>query len=181
MAACLIFISWFAINGCAGPLVVSFPFDVSKRGSIVNEEFRVRDYRSYYFAIRFDYVVTNEAEVQRDMALIGDGGRQIRGIPKPRGIVIPVKIKLTRVATDNSPQELIYENIIDTDNRYAGKRESRFRKITTVDLKPGVYRVVAETLKDRPEFSFMTTYLHIGPHPGIKFLPNTVNRDQSRH
>ena len=179
----LIFIVVLFLGGCAHNTasttsppfpVVSFPFDVSKRGSVVNELFRIRDYRSYYMAIRFDYVVTNEEDVRKGIALVGDGSIQISGVPKPEGIVIPVKIRLSRVAGDTGAVELIYEKIIDTENRYSGSKKSDFREIFAVDLKPGLYRVEAETLQEHPEFSYMTTYLHIEPHSKIKFLPRAI-------
>lgn len=161
--------------------VVSFPFDVSKRGSVVNELFRIRDYRSYYMAIRFDFVVTNDEELWRGVALIGDGSIQHSGTPKPEGVVIPIKIRLSRVDEEKGTRdELIYEKMINTENRYAGKPGSRFREIFAVDLKPGLYRVEAETLQEHPEFSYMTTYLHIEPHSKIKILPDTINSDQRK-
>ena len=161
--------------------VVSFPFDVSRRGSVVNELFRIRDYRSYYMALRFDFVVTNDEELWRGVALIGDGSIQHSGVPKPEGIVIPVKIRLSRIEEEKGAGgELIYEKTINTENRYAGKPGSRFREIFAVDLKPGLYRVEAETLQEHPEFSYMTTYLHIEPHSKIKILPNTINGDQRK-
>ncbi len=155
--------------------VVKFPFDVSKRDSTINQEFRISDYRSYYFALRFYHLGPPDA--QRVLALVGNGGSE------PSGIDIPIHIKIFKLLdTGNTPPELIYEGTVSTSNSYAGVgtwwppsgHGAFLREIIAIDLKPGIYRVEANTIEDRPEFSGTPSYLQIEPHSDIKFLPNSI-------
>ncbi len=155
--------------------VVKWPFDVSKRDSKVNQEFRIREYRSYYFALRFDHLGPPDA--QRVLAVVGDGSR------KYPGIAIPIHIKILKLLdTGNPPPELIYEGTISTSNSYAGVgtwwppsgHGAFLREIIAIDLKPGIYRVEVNTIEDRPEFSGTPSYLQIEWHSNIKFLPKSI-------
>ncbi|MGD0022638.1 MAG: DUF5625 family protein [Smithellaceae bacterium] len=155
--------------------VVKFPFDVSKRDSTVNQEFRIREYRSYYFALWFDYF--GEADEYRVFALVGDGS----GSRENPGIDIPIHIKIYKLDTGNLPLPLIYEKTIATKHCYAHgfdsskKREGNYRReIIAINLKPGMYRVEVNTIEDRPEFSGTPSYLQIEGHPDVKFFPNSI-------
>jgi hypothetical protein len=153
--------------------VVKWPFDVSKRDSTVNQEFRIREYRSYYFALRFNYF--GQADEHRVFEqLVGDGPSHYPGIN------IPIHVKIFKLDTGSLPSELIYENTITTKYCYRHGYEWKqtdgnyIREIIAVDLKPGIYRVEANTIEDRPEFSGTPSYLQIEPHPNIKFLPSSI-------
>jgi hypothetical protein len=72
MTVCEAF-SWFSSTSPSTSLptpVVKWPFDVSKRDSKVNQEFRIRDYRSYYFALRFDYVTKGPDDLADDYRVL---------------------------------------------------------------------------------------------------------------
>jgi len=151
--------------------VVKFPFDVSKRDSKVNQEFRIVEYRSYYFAIRFDYF--GEADLYRVISLVGDGSQRYPGIH------IPIQVKIYKLDTGNLSPKLIYENTISTKDCYAHDYERKqsdgnfLRKIIVIDLKQGLYRVEANTIEDRPEFSGTPSYLQIEGHSELRFIPNS--------
>jgi hypothetical protein len=139
--------------------VVKFPFDVSKRDSTVNQEFRIRDYRSYYFALQFNYIGYDDA--RRVFKLVGDGS------PTDPGIHVPIHVKIYKLDTGNSKAELTSENTVSTINYFVQgfehNPENGFydREIVVVNLKPGIYRVEANTIKETPEFSGTPTYLEI--------------------
>ena len=152
---------------------VKWPFDVSKRDSKINQEFRIREYRSYYFALRFDYVTKGThdriaADADRVRALVGNGSRE------DTGIKIPVHLKICKLDTGSPQPELIYENTILTHGKYASGFGEHLREIIEIDLKPGIYRVEANTIEDKPEFFGTPSYMQIEPHPGIKFFPNSI-------
>jgi len=128
------------------PPYTKWPFDVSKRDSKVNQEFKIREHRSYYFAIRFDYVGFDD---------------ELRVCALVEGITIPIHVKITKLATGNAPQELIYENTVTTSGYCIHGGEYYLREIIFIDLKPGIYRVEANAIEDRPEFSGTPTYLQI--------------------
>jgi hypothetical protein len=150
--------------------VVQFPFDVSRQDNTVNQEFRIRDFRSYYFAIRFNYF--GEADLYRVITLVGDGSK------KYPGISIPIHMKIVKQDSGNSPPKLIYENTVLTEHCFAHGFERKqtdgnfLRQILAIDLKPGIYRVEASTIKDSPEFSGTPTYLQIEFHSELRFIPN---------
>ncbi|MCX5848626.1 MAG: DUF5625 family protein [Deltaproteobacteria bacterium] len=172
MTVCEAF-SWFSLTSTSispPTPVVKWPFDVSKRDSKVSQEFRIREYRSYYFALRFNYF--GEVDLYRVLALVGDGSS------KYPGIAIPIHIKIYKLNTEIISPELIYENTIVTKKRYAHGFERKqtdgnyTREIIAINLKSGIYRVEANTIKDSPEFSGTPTYLQIEGHSQIRFLPN---------
>lgn len=150
--------------------VVRFPFDVSKQHIIVNQEFRIRNNRSYVFAIRFDY--SGPTDERRVFALVGDGSS------KDPGISIPIHIKILKLDAGNLPPEIIYENTITTEHYYAHGFERKQtdgnfnREITTIDLKPGIFRIEASTIKESPEFSGTPSYLKIDYYSKLRFVPN---------
>ncbi|MBN1365804.1 MAG: hypothetical protein JW976_13425 [Syntrophaceae bacterium] len=170
----------FCITACAGlkttvspKYTYNFPFDVSKRHSKVSQEFKIEEYRSYYFAIRLDFFSREDKD--RVFELIGD-----ETLP---GVYIPVYIKIYKLNVENLPPKLIYESSILTGGYYAHDYdcnrdrtvdECYFRKITIINLKPGLYRVEANTIKNCSEFAGRPSYLYIQSHPKQKFLLNAV-------
>jgi hypothetical protein len=155
--------------------VVKWPLDVSKQDSKVNQQFRIIEYRSYYFALRFDY----DTKVSHDR-IVADGQRVLALIDvdmstmKHKGINIPIHIKISKLDTGSLPPELIYENTILTKGMYVAAFGNYRREIIEIDLKPGIYRVEANTIENRPEFSGTPSYLQIEGHSNIKFLPGSI-------
>ena len=145
---------------------VKFPFYVSKKDSTVNQEFQIREYRSYYFALRFEF--SGQVDGQRVLVLVGNGTSYYPGIG------IPIHLKIFKLDSGSLPPELLYEDAIMTEGKYAAAFEKYLREIIAIDLKPGIYRVEANTLEDRPEFSVTPSYLQIEPHSQIKFLPGSI-------
>ena len=172
VVAFLMFI--FCITACAGlqttsppTPVVKWPFDVSKKDSSVNQEFRIDEYRSYYIALRFDY--TDRADNHRVFALVGDGSAE------DPGIAIPIHIKIYTLNAENKSSRLIYKNTIFTKKHYVHGGDGNYRReIIAINLEPGIYRVEANTTENRPEFSGTPSYLQIEPHSQIRFLPDQV-------
>ncbi|MCX5864587.1 MAG: DUF5625 family protein [Deltaproteobacteria bacterium] len=150
---------------------VHFPFDVSRSDTTLNQEFQIRDARSYVFAIKFNYF--GHADLYRVLALVGDGSAQYLGLR------IPIHLKILKLDAGSLPPELIYEDTMSTKEHYAHgferdqKNGSYDREIVTIDLQPGIYRVVANTIKDSQEFSGTPSQLLIEFHPNIKFLPKS--------
>jgi hypothetical protein len=93
---------------------------------------------------------------------------------KRTGINIPIHLKISKLNTGNLPPKLIYEDKILTHGIYASAFGEHDREIIAIDLKPGIYRVEANTIEDRPEFLGTPTYLQIEPHSQIKFLPGSI-------
>jgi hypothetical protein len=152
---------------------VKWTLDVSKRDSKVNQEFRIDEYRSYYFALRFDYDTKGsqeriEADGLRVLALVGEGPQE------DQGIKIPIHLKINKLDSGSFPPQLIYENTILTHGTYATAFGNHRREIIEINLKPGTYLVEANTIEDRPEFSDTPSYLAIEPDSRMKFLPGSI-------
>jgi hypothetical protein len=177
MTVCEAF-SWFSSTSPSTTLpipVVKWPFDVSKQNSTVDQEIRIREYRSYYFALRFEFVTKGsqeriEADGDRVLALVDVDMSTM----KHKGINIPIHLKISKPDTGSLLPKLIYEDTILTHGTYAGAFGYHLREIIAIDLKPGIYRVEVNTIEDRPEFLGTPTYLQIEPHSQIKFLPGSI-------
>jgi Domain of unknown function (DUF5625) len=175
MTVCEAF-SWFSSTSPSTTLptpVVKWPLDVSKRDSKINQEFRIDEYRSYYFALRFDSITKGSqdriaADADRVLALVGEGPQE------DQGIKISIHLKIIKPDTGSLPPKLIYEHTILTHGIYAMAFGYHLREIIAIDLKPGIYRVEANAIEDRPEFSGTPIYLQIEPHSQIKFLPGSI-------
>jgi hypothetical protein len=165
-------------------------FDVSRKDSTVSQEIKIREYRSYIFALQFDYFDKDDGK--RIKALVGDGSR----IPDKRypfdpfnwdyahpGITIPIHIKIIRIETGKNP-ETVYDDIAETKSQYAGSYSASkktghvCREIVIIDLKPGIYRIETNTIKDSPEFMGTQSYLRIETHWDLNFLPGAVNKKE---
>lgn len=151
---------------------VTFPFDVSRQGSTVDQEFRIKEYRSWYFALQFDHF--GGADSYRVLALVGRGGRGSDGSYAEPGVIVPIHMKITKLEAGKDP-ETVYEGTSRTAALYAGVRGALLRDIIIIDLKPGIYRVEARTVQDSPEFSGTPSHLKIEYEPNLKFIPNTNN------
>lgn len=156
--------------------VVKWPFDVSKRDSKISQEFSIDEYRSYYIALRFNYF--GREDEYRVFELVGNGSSKYPGID------IPIYIKVCMISDENLTQKPIYENTISTEKRYAHGYERNqtdgnyCREIIAINLKPGIYRIEANTIEDKPEFSGIPSYLQIEWHSKIRFLPNSIKIKQ---
>lgn len=150
---------------------VKFPFDVSKRDSTVNHEIKIREYRSYYFAIQFDYF--GAADMNRVRSLVGNGGVRPDGGYANPGIIVPIHIKLIRLESGKDT-EAVYDGTVETQGTYAFGSGNFTRDIIIVDLKPGIYRVEASTIKDSPEFTGTPSHLLIEHHFQLKFIPHKL-------
>ena len=139
-----------------------WPFDLTKRNSTINQEFRIVEYRSYIFAITIsclNQAAFNQADCDHVFS-ITNGAEMI---------AIPIHIKITKYATGDAPPVLVYESTITTNGAQSGTGRSWNREIVVIDLKPGIYRVEATTIEDRPEFANTKMFLLITDHPTVKF------------
>ena len=149
---------------------VTFPFDLSKQDSTVNQEFRIREYRSYYIALRFDHSGGDDAK--HLLPLVGEGGRSPDGSYVYPGIIIPIRLKVIRLEAGKDP-ETIDDETVETKSFYSAVTGALFREIIAINLKPGVYRLEASTVKDSLEFAGRSFGLVIEPDTQMKFLPDS--------
>jgi hypothetical protein len=147
------------------PPVHSFPFDASRGDSTLSIEVQIREYRNYQFALQFDYA--GESDLLRVLKLVGQSNEA--------GVILPVHLKVLRNQPGANP-ETIYEESVETKSQYAhGFSEIKFhgnyrRMIAVVALKPGLYRVHVNTMRESPEFAGTPSHFKIEWHPNIRPL-----------
>lgn len=107
------------------------------------------------------------------MALVGDGGRTPDWRYVHPGVIVPIHVQIIRLETGKDP-ETVYDRTVETKGVYAYRSGALLREIMIIDLKPGIYRVEANTNKDSPEFTGTPSYLLIEPHSQLKFIPNSI-------
>ena len=176
----------------------SFPFDASRMGTALDVQFRVRVYRNYIFTLEFhhkggqdakrvdelvgdgafkyytkesadtDHPVlvtapTLEASFKRDEGL--KSGDVVSRQTDFSGD-IPIHIRVLKA--DGPAPEVIETETVQTFGHFRGGQGSIDRMITVIALKPGVYRLQANTTQNTPRFATVSINL------GITFQPKTL-------
>lgn len=157
------------------PPVRSFPFDVSRGDSTLDVEIQIREYRNYYFALQFDYAGRDDE--YRVEKLVGGGSTYTDGKYEKPGIVAPIRLEIVRIDGDSSEgSKVIYKDTVESQGHYVhGFTEIKFnghyrRMLISIALKPGLYRVHVNTIRDSPEFVGTPTHLKIEWHPNARRL-----------
>jgi hypothetical protein len=177
IAALLALLPWLHRTAVAGLPPVppcSFPFDVSKRGNSLEEEFRVLAYRNFAFVLQFDY--SSGSDLWRVLKLVGDGATYPDGRYAKPGISVSIRLKIYRTSSEKNP-EPIFERTVRTEGAYGhgfgrGEDGNYRRMITSVGLQPGLYRVQVTSTEDAPEFVGTPSHLNIEYHS--KALPPRI-------
>ena len=141
---------------------VQVPFLVEKAGSLVEFELIISEYRGYFFNLEFPYHRDDEADFLRVRKLIGSAEMSRDGIPVDPGV--PLRINIKVYGRDSTGEKFYYENIsnptrVSWGNGYFTKR------IDSVKLKPGSYKIRSESLLDVPEFDGANVEFSVNWHP----------------
>jgi len=172
MTSCSVF------SSTSPPLPIIKPFDINRKDSVVSQEIKIREYRSYILALKFAF--SGSADQDRVLALTGDGSYHPDGSYANPGIIVPIRIKIIKL--DNGKElETVYDGITKTQAmctiEWKNSTKGYFsREIITIDLKPGMYRIDANTIEDTPEFKGTPSYFMVHTHWQLKFLPGAVNK-----
>jgi hypothetical protein len=176
----------------------SFEWDISNKNSVIQKDIIVTEYRFYELLLEFhsssqpktaaEYeqlvkftgdgsfrvytkdpvnplpvIPKTSAEVQRMYELVRTGEYILK--PANPGVVVPIHVTVEMFGgTSDNIAMSIADETIDTISIIAGGR----RLIKTVKLKPGKYRLTAETIKANSLPPNFTTFL------GVSFRANTV-------
>lgn len=142
---------------------LKIPFDASRAGLVLDEEFQVAQHRNYYFDLSFGY--SGSEDLYRVAKLAGTGARHPDGSYESPGVIIPIHLKIT-AENDGSHSKILFDKTVDSQGIYAhGFGWKKFhgdynRRVATVELRPGRYRLQATTVRDVTEFS--GTPIHFG-------------------
>jgi Domain of unknown function (DUF5625) len=130
------------------PFFVSF--EAQKAGSTFATELRVVEHRSYIFSLP---LVAKKgetiAEARQINELAGSDARYKDGTPVSYGIPIPLKLKVSVI--ESSGDRTIYDREIHEMKKIGAARFGFEKLIDYIELKPGLYRINIQSLKDIPE------------------------------
>lgn len=182
----------------------SFPFDASRMGTALDVQFRVKTYRNYIFTLEFHhkggedakrvdglvgngafkYFTKESADTDHpvlvtaptlDASYKRDAGLRSGDVVSRQTDFsgdIPIHM---RVIKDDSPTlEVIANETVQTFGHFRGGQGSIDRMITVIALKPGVYRLQANTTQDTPRFA--TVSINMGISYRAKVLPHPFEK-----
>jgi hypothetical protein len=169
-----------------------FKWDVGPKDSHIEQEFIVKEYRSYHFNIGFGSPVAWDDRTNQDWRndgrifdfigwggvigyLNGDGARvklmDHTGIMIPvynpkndLGVAIPIHIQVQKLSKSDSVVGTMVDARVDTRSSFASGSLVQ-RQIVVVKLQEGKYRVIATALQQTIVPSGVGTYLNIGFDP----------------
>jgi Domain of unknown function (DUF5625) len=175
----------------------SFPFDASRKDTALNVQFRVKTYRNYIFTLEFHYEKGNgmrvrelvgdgafkyftkesadtdypvlvtaptlEASYKRDAGL-----RNGDVVSRQTNFSGDIPIHLRVIKADSATFEVIANEVVQTFGHFRGGQGSIDRVVTVIALKPGVYRLEANTTQDTPRFATVSIDL------GVTYQPKTL-------
>ncbi|RLJ68367.1 DUF5625 family protein [Sulfurisoma sediminicola] len=145
-----------------------FKWDIAPKGSRIEVDFIVTEYRVYEFDIGFGNKNDPDAKDQswrdddKNWQFISGGRDKLNNgmYPHP-SVVVPVHIKVEKLLNVSAAPALVTEQTIDTESRYAGGNLV-MRRIIHQKLRPGKYRVTAITTRESSLPDSLGTYLRIG-------------------
>jgi len=126
-------------------------FEVQKKGSKVEIEYRVILPKYYFFRLDFLHNKGDRQDRDRVKRLVGGFIKENGEWVQKPGVPFSLRLKIDKLEGAGSKQ-VFDENIFDSTK--ISIQENSFGKIiAVVPLKPGVYRFTIESLKDVPELN----------------------------
>ena len=168
----LTFFSFFATDANTADLPkppLSVPFSVQKMGSKVETELQIVEHRSYFFDLQLMFKETEE-DRKRVRKLAGDVMIDKNGKAIEPGVPIVLKFKVSEI--DTSGEALILEQKFADLKLVSSSANSFNKRIATVILKPGKYRVSVESLKSIPDLVGTPVVFRIGRNAKTSAIPN---------
>jgi hypothetical protein len=151
----------------APPLIL--PFFVQQAGNKVEAELQVQEHRPYIIYLRLGFNKKDPKDRERVRKVAGDYGRDADGKLLKPGVSIPLRLKIGII--DASGNKTLLERDILEEEMWAYGADNFKKKIVTVSLKPGHYRISVETLEDTPELIGTAVELGIGYDHKTSTLP----------
>jgi len=142
------------------------PFDISRSDSTIRVDIKVAEHRPYEFYLNVYY--KGRVEQSRVIELVGNGSRYPDGRYGRPGLTVPIHLKIV----DSSGSTIVDDvrNVEGVDiHGFNGDHDGYYsRYMYGVELRPGIYHVEINSVKEMPEFSGISCGVHIGWHPNTK-------------
>lgn len=131
------------------PLVVQF--EAQKAGVTFTTELRVVEHTIYEFTLLLKARKgTTMEDAKRLIKLAGLSGRDKNGKLVWPGISIPLKLKVSII--ESSGERIIYDKEIHEEEMRSAGGMGIEKLIDFIELKPGLYKVSIQSLKDSSEW-----------------------------
>lgn len=141
---------------------VTFPFDASREGSVVDKSIRILDNRVYHFDLLFEF--GDQADKERVFKLVGDGSRYPDGRWGKPGVAIPIHLTISSIGGDAAGVTVV-DKTFHTESKYATGAREFVRTVANLRLAPGLYRVQVRTTQETPDFKGTRTSFEVGFDP----------------
>ena len=154
-------------TACSGKMTASkppvqVPFLLEEAGSVVEIELNISEYRGYFFNLEFPYHKDDEVDFLRVRKLIGSGEISRDGSRVDPGV--PLRILLEIDGRDSTGEMVYYKNIVNPVLVSVGS-DYFTKRIDSVKLKPGAYKIRLESLLNVPEFNRFPVKFSVNWHP----------------
>jgi hypothetical protein len=148
--------------------IASYSFDVSHKNARVDVRFQVPQYRSWVVAIWFKVVDHQDMDRVEDLFR----GNQSNGL---HPIVLPIHITIQELESDTSRTKLIFDSDVVNSTPYGAWPGHFGRKIVTIGLQPGLFRITAEALINNPELMGTPADLTVDYLTTVSFAADAIH------
>jgi Domain of unknown function (DUF5625) len=164
LLVCAITLMGSAKAGLPGPSKPPLltPFAAQRAGSTVDTTVRIVEHLRYRFELRLYF--SNSEQRTHLGTILGSSGRRNDGTPADTGLPIPVHLRIETTKPNNG--DVVYEQEKSQLPLSSWGADSFSKMIDTIDLPPGEYRVVVQSLKDIPQLDGIPISLSISHYPG---------------
>lgn len=140
---------------------LTIPIAVHRKGEVIDTTMRIVEHRDYEFGFRFRFKKNDIQDENRVLGLIHAYPRDITG-PMINRNQIPLSLKIWQIT--EGTERPVFDRHLDGFPGPRGGTGSDFhiRNLTEVELRPGLYRMRVETLKDLPELATVDTEFRVG-------------------
>lgn len=160
--AMLMILPWF--TGCANGSLpkppIKVPFEVQKAGSRVETEVRIVEEKEYRFVLMFMFTKGDIEGEKRVKKLAGGGGVDYNGKSTEPGIPMLLRFKIDII--DSAEEKGLLDQEISELRLSEHASDHYSKRIVYLSLKPGHYRLSAESLKDVPELIGTPVFFQVG-------------------
>lgn len=131
---------------------VNIPFKIAVAGSKVSTDLTIAEHNIYSFSLQFFFRGNDKEDRGRVQKLTGSVEMDATGKPVEPGVPTPVCLKVFAIKPKATQELLIYEENVDPVMTLP--KDDHFKKpLGDLELKPGQYRVLVETLQNAPEWN----------------------------
>ena len=146
----------------------SVPFAVQKAGNKIEIEYRAVEHRFYLLDLRLMYKEGDQEDRERVSKLAGRYEKDPNGKLIQPGVPILLKLRIDAI-DDSGVRPMLEREISDLRTTSYGS-DSFDKRIATVPLKPGRYRISVESLRDVPELFGTPAIFRIGTDPKVSSI-----------